>query len=57
MPSDLRAAHVALDKSVLATFGLKTDSSDAKVLEVLFDKYSLAVDGLLYKSPKSKAKK
>jgi hypothetical protein len=56
MPSDLRAAHTALDRAVLGTFGLKTDASDSKVLEVLFDRYSQAVDGLLYKAPTPRAK-
>lgn len=57
MPTSLRAAHNELDKAVLSCFGLKADASESRILEVLFDKYSQAVDGLLYSQPKRRGAK
>lgn len=57
MPSDLRRAHQALDKAVLALYGLKTDSSDERILEVLFERYLEETEGLAYQAPKQRAVK
>jgi hypothetical protein len=40
MPADLLVCHQKLDSAVLETYGLKSQSSDAEVLEVLFRLYS-----------------
>lgn len=56
MPVDLRKAHQGLDKIVLSAFGLKSNASDEKILEVLFEKYNEAIQGLLYVVKKSKNK-
>lgn len=50
MPDLLRKAHIALDKAVLATFGLKPDATDEGILEVLFNLYSQATE-TLFSSP------
>lgn len=47
MPSELKAAHVALDKAVLNAYGLKANASDIGILEKLFAQYSSSVNGLL----------
>ena len=39
MPPDLTGAHKALDKFVLATYGLKSSATDAEVLSALFARY------------------
>ena len=39
MPSELRKAHQALDKAVLAAFGLKASATDEAVLTELFRRY------------------
>lgn len=58
MPSELRKAHKALDKVVLASFGLAATASDEKILETLFDRYSELTRGLLDAEPsKSKRQK
>lgn len=40
MPADLVKAHRKLDAVVLGLYGLKSSSSDAEVLAVLFEWYS-----------------
>jgi hypothetical protein len=39
MPPDLMGAHKALDKFVLAAYGLKSSATDAEVLSALFTRY------------------
>jgi hypothetical protein len=55
MPTQLRRAHDALDKVVLAAFGLRGEVSDGRILEVLFDNYTEATSGLLHQ-PKAQRK-
>ncbi|CAB4774352.1 MAG: N-6 DNA methylase [Actinobacteria bacterium] len=40
MPAELSKAHMNLDSDVLAAYGLKSDSSDADILETLFSSYA-----------------
>ena len=56
MPTTLRSAHNELDKSVLAAFGLRSDATESRILEVLFDKYSQVQEGLLYTAPKRRVR-
>jgi len=56
MPTALRKAHEVLDKRVLEAFGLKSTAGDSQILERLFDLYSQAVDGLLYKAPTKRSR-
>ena len=51
MPSELRKAHHTLDRAVLGAFGLKSDSSDERILETLFGRYSELTRGLLDVEP------
>lgn len=57
MPKDLRDAHRALDKEVLAALGLKVDTSDEAILEKLFDLYTQATADLFTAPPKAKKAK
>ena len=45
MPTDLRAAHEANDRAVLAAYGLPSDTSESKITAHLFDLYAAAVKG------------
>lgn len=40
MPTNLRVAHAKLDAQVVSMYGLKSDSKDAEILEVLFRMYA-----------------
>lgn len=40
MPPELGKAHAALDLEVLTAYGLKADSTDAEILEILFEMYA-----------------
>jgi hypothetical protein len=40
MPPELAKAHAKLDADVLSAYGLKADSTDAAILEVLFEMYA-----------------
>jgi hypothetical protein len=40
MPAGLRLAHAKLDAQVLRMYGLKSNATDAEILEVLFAKYA-----------------
>jgi hypothetical protein len=57
MPAALRAAHNALDKAVLNAYGLKTNTSDAGILELLFEMYAAQIDGLLAAPSKKSTRK
>jgi hypothetical protein len=48
MPTQLRKAHDALDKAVLAAFGLRGEVSDGRILEILFENYTEATSGLFH---------
>lgn len=50
MPTKLRKAHDALDKAVLAAFGLRGEVTDGRILEVLFENYTEATSGLLHEA-------
>ncbi|MEV7528569.1 DNA methyltransferase [Agrococcus sediminis] len=52
MPSALRKAHADLDKAVLNAYGLRANTSEVGVLEMLFDRYKTLTEGLLAKSSK-----
>ena len=45
MPSDLRAAHAANDKAVLAAYGLKSDTPEPEIVAHLFRLFAKATDG------------
>jgi hypothetical protein len=51
MPVSLRKAHNDLDKAVLNAYGLKSNATDAGVLEVLFNMYAELTEGLLATAP------
>ena len=57
MPTDLRQAHKAVDKEVLAALGLKSDASDEVILAKLFDLYTRATADLFTVPPKAKKMK
>lgn len=50
--TDLKAAHDALDKAVLAAYGLAADATDAEILKVLFERYVMLVEAEKAKSKK-----
>lgn len=43
MPPDLRAAHEANDRAVLAAYGLKTDTPEPEIVAHLFRLYAEAM--------------
>ena len=43
MPADLRAAHIANDKAVLAAYGLKPDTPEPEIVAHLFKLYAVKV--------------
>ena len=45
MPPDLRAAHEANDRAVLAAYGLPSDTSESKITAHLFALYAAAMKG------------
>lgn len=47
MPPELRAAHAALDKSVLNAYGLKANATDTSILELLFSQFAAITSGML----------
>jgi hypothetical protein len=47
MPSALRKAHDALDRSVMKAFDMKPSLSDPEILAALFIKYEEATKGLI----------
>lgn len=51
MPVSLRKAHNDLDKAALNAYGLKSNATDAGVLEVLFNMYAEITEGLLATTP------
>lgn len=51
MPPVLRQAHDALDKAVLNAYGLKANSTEIGVLEMLFTEYASITNGLLAAQP------
>jgi len=57
MPSNLRDAHHALDKAVLASMGLPAAASDEKILAALFEEYLKQTEGLTYTEPKKRKAK
>jgi hypothetical protein len=57
MPTDLRKAHQALDKIVLSMYGLTPAATDERILEVLFERYLEATEGLVYQAPKKRKAK
>ena len=57
MPTDLRQAHKAVDKEVLAALGLKSDASDEVILAKLFDLYTRATADLFTVPPRAKKMK
>lgn len=57
MPTELRKAHDALDKAVLNSFGLRTNSTEIGVLEELFNRYAAIVNGLLAATPEKRARR
>ena len=46
MPPDLRAAHEANDRAVLATYGLTSDTPEMDIVAHLFKLYAEKVKGL-----------
>ena len=44
MPSDLRTAHDANDRAVLAVYGLSANASESEVVAHLFNLYVKAVE-------------
>ena len=57
MPTELRAAHRAVDKEILEALGLKLDSPDEAILEKLFALYTQATADLFTTPPKVKKSK
>ncbi|WP_104131263.1 DNA methyltransferase [Cryobacterium sp. M91] len=57
MPTNLRVAHKALDKAVLNAFDLRANATDIAILETLFNRYGLIIDGLLAAVPGKKKRK
>lgn len=47
MPTPLRAAHRANDRTVLKLFGLASTTNNEAILQRLFERYASAVNGLL----------
>ena len=45
MPADLRAAHEANDRAVLAAYGLAADTPESEIVSHLFTLYAAAVNG------------
>ena len=45
MPADLRAAHAANDRAVLAAYGLKPDTPESEIVAHLFERYAEATKG------------
>jgi hypothetical protein len=52
MPADLLQAHQALDSFVLDSYGLKSQSTDSEILEVLFNLYVQQSSAATIKLPK-----
>lgn len=57
MPVKLVEAHSALDKKVLAAYGLKSNASDIEVLSALFAEYAELTANLLTELPVKKTRK
>ena len=57
MPSKLVDAHNALDRKVLAAYGLKSNALDAEVLSALFARYAELTADLLTEIPAKKTRK
>jgi hypothetical protein len=57
MPKDLVDAHNALDRLVLAAYGLKSDVTEADILANLFARYAELTAGLLDEVPTKKPRK
>lgn len=52
MPPALRRAHEELDAVVLRAFGMTSSATDEDVLAMLFQRYKIATEGMLYEAPK-----
>ena len=57
MPPVLISAHDALDRKVLAAYGLKSSATDAEVLSALFARYAELTADLLTELPVKKTRK
>jgi hypothetical protein len=57
MPKDLVDAHLALDRLVLSSYGLKSDAAEADILVNLFERYVVLTADLLTELPVKKARK
>ncbi len=57
MPKDLVNAHNALDRLVLAAYGLKSDATEADILANLFARYAELTADLLTELPVKKTRK
>jgi hypothetical protein len=57
MPAKLVEAHSALDRKVLAAYGLKSNATDAEVLSALFARYAELTADLLTELPVKKTRK
>ncbi|CAB4721916.1 unannotated protein [freshwater metagenome] len=57
MPAKLVEAHSALDRKVLAAYGLKSSATDAEVLSALFARYAELTANLLTELPVKKTRK
>jgi hypothetical protein len=56
MPKDLLEAHRALDRVVLAAYGLPADADSTRILSKLFDRYAaLDSEGSLFPEAKKKS--
>lgn len=56
MPAKLVEAHGALDRKVLAAYGLKSNATDAEVLSALFARYAELTADLLTAAPVKKTR-